>query len=92
MSVLGRLFGRSPTKHVVEKAIVMTAEEAGTKRVALWQELRAGPTPERAGEIAKEAIMLLDHYGREHALRGNLAEMIQLAEKQAGKERLVPPL
>ena len=92
MSILDRLLGRGRGVHVTAKVVQMSPEEAGIKRAALWQEIRTGPTPERAAEIAKQATALLDHYGREHALRYNVLELIQEAEKQAGKVRIVTPL
>jgi hypothetical protein len=92
MSILDRLLGRGRAAHVTAKVFQMSPEEAGTKRAALWQEIRAGPTPERAAEIANEATALLDHYGREHALRYNVLELIEQAEKQAGKVRIVTRL
>jgi hypothetical protein len=90
MQSLGRLFRRGEAKATAVQAAVpkMTEDEARTKRMALWKEIQANPTPERAKEIAQEAATLLNHFGREHPLRDNINELIRAADSVAGKDRI----
>jgi hypothetical protein len=66
----------------------MTDEEARAKRLALWSEIRANPTPERAVQIVKEANELLEHFGRQHPFHDNINDLIRAAQKVAGQEQL----
>ncbi len=90
MSVLDRLLRRGRSQAAAAAAVKprMTEEEARTKRIALWDEIRAGPTPERAAQIVKEATELLDYFDRQHPLHNSINDLIQAAEKIAGRERL----
>ncbi len=90
MSILDRLLrrGRGPSATTAAAKPRMTEEEARTKRIALWEEIRAGPTPERAAQIVKEATELLDYFDRQHPLHNSINDLIQAAEKIAGRERL----
>ncbi|MCC7355758.1 MAG: hypothetical protein IT330_18605 [Anaerolineae bacterium] len=90
MSALDRLFRRGQAKAATTEAVMpkMTEEEARAKRTALWKEMQANPTPERAKEIAQEAAALLNYFGREHPLRDNINELIRAADSVAGRERI----
>ncbi|HEY66224.1 MAG TPA: hypothetical protein G4O02_16855 [Caldilineae bacterium] len=90
MSILDKLLrrGRGQAEAAEATKPRMTDEEARTKRVALWEEIRAGPTPERAKEIVQEATELLDYFDRQHPLHDNILDLIHAAEKIAGLERL----
>ena len=90
MQSLGRLFRRGQAKATATQAAVpmMTEEEARARRIALWKEIQANPTPARAKEIAQEAATLLSHFGREHPLRDNINELIRAADGVAGKDRI----
>ena len=66
----------------------MTEEEARAKRLALWEEVQAGPTPERAAEIAKEATELLEYFDRNHPLHDRVTELILTAQRIAGREQV----
>lgn len=89
MSILDRVLkrGRAPQAEAKSK-VTMNEEEARQKRIELWNELRANPSPERAAQIAREATALLDVFGRQHPLYGNINDLIQAAERAAGHERL----
>ncbi len=90
MSALDRLFRRGQAKAATAEAVMpkMTEEEARAKRVALWKEMQANPTPERAREIAKEAAALLGYFGREHPLHDNINELINAANNVAGRGKV----
>ncbi|NOZ26797.1 MAG: hypothetical protein GXP39_01920 [Chloroflexi bacterium] len=90
MSILDKLLRRGQDQAETAEATKpsMTAEEARAKRVALWEEIRSGPTPERAREIIQEATELLNYFDRQHPLHDNINDLIHAAEKIAGLERL----
>ncbi len=90
MSILDRLFRRGQSRAAAAGAVKpkMTDEEARAKRLALWNEVRAGPTPERAAQIVTEAQELLEHFGRQHPFHDNINDLIQAAGKLAGREQL----
>ncbi len=90
MSILGKLFrrGQSQTAEAEATKPRMTNEEAHNKRIKLWEEIREGPTPERAAEIVKEATELLDYFDRQHPLHDNINDLIHAAERIAGMDRL----
>lgn len=90
MSVLDKLFRRGERQVATAEEVVpkMTKEEARDKRLALWKEVRSGPTTERAAEIVKEATALLAYFNRDHPMYDNINELVGAAAELAGQERL----
>ncbi|MCD6290576.1 MAG: hypothetical protein J7M34_08735 [Anaerolineae bacterium] len=90
MSILDKLLRRGRTHVDAAEATKpkMTDEEAHAKRIALWEEIRGNPTPERARQIIEEATELLDYFDRQHPLHDNVNDLIHAAERAAGLDRL----